>query len=284
MIVESENIAKGGFFAQLFTLCRKNILKIVSVVLVLISTWLGAIDYKWEKETWYGIPFGPVIITIIALLIIVLQMTQQKKEKNLEEELDVWKVKYHKVSQELSVISVEIPAIIKNIVIEVYENLGLESNDRITLYLFSQRMFFPCARYSKDPNKASIKRTKYDMRKGIIGKIWSNGWFFDNQFPDPADVRQYKKYSREKYELSPGEVANLSMQAVLYCGLRISDSLNRTPVAILVVESNERSRIKENEIRGVIEKECKKFVPLLENQTIRSHIPNQSIIDQEEGF
>ena len=74
------------------------------------------------------------------------------------------------------------------------------------------------------------------------------------------------------------------MKAIFYCGKRISDHLGREPVGILIIESTKQNRFEKEEIHIKLIREVDKLVPLLENETIRSCIPNQSIIEKEEGF
>ena len=226
--------------------------------------------------------------TTISLLVLIGAGGCQARQAWLDYKAEQKKEQLEKENQELKkenqAFKESIPAITTSLVIGIFERLKLREDDRLTLYLFSDNQFRPCSRHSRNPNYKKFRRTSYDTDRGVIGKVWSNGWCFDNAFPDPKDKKQYAKYCKEKYNLSQKEVKELSMQARFYCGIRINDSLDRTPFAMLIIESMDFQRFSCDALKKALEQEIRPFTSLLEDSGFRKYIPNQGIVEQEEGF
>ena len=264
---------------RLFEFIKNNKCRAGSWLCGICSAWFGVAEYSWEKCQILGVKWG--VLSVIVPLVVagvlsgIAYYVENKDIKNTDIAKD-----------DLSIESIKnaIPTIVSNFVIAIYESLGLSEDDRITLYLSDKDDFLPCARYSRNPNICSIKRPKYSKSQGVIKKVWENDWWFDNEFPDPNKKSAYQKYHREQYQLSANDVKKLSMKAIFYCGKRISDYSGREPIAVLIIESTRRNRFEKEEIHIKLIREVDKLVPLLENETIRSCIPNQSIIEKEEGF
>lgn len=259
---------------------KKNKCRIGSWLFSICSAWFGVAEYGWLKQKIWCIDLKFVCIIIPVIFAGILQAIhlyfehlEKIRIKDLEEKLNGF-----------NAIKKAIPEIINNSVIAIYENISLSIDDRITLYLLCEDAFLPCARYSGNPSILPIKRTKYNKNKGVIQKVWETGWHFDGKFPNPTNVKEYQKHHIKKYGLNRAEVKALSMRPTLYCGIRISDTTGREPIAVLIIESMKKNNIEEQIIREKLEKEIDKLVPLLENEIIRSCIPNQSIIEVEEGF
>lgn len=275
-----KEVNKENFLIRLVKFSLNNKLKFISWVFLVTSAWMGVAEYSWEKLKLCGIDAGilSVIIPIVAAGIIqAINLYLESREAASIDELK-------NSLKDFNTIKNTIPVIINNFVIAIYENIDLSQEDRITLYLPYLNKFNPCSRYSRNPEFRSIKRTQYDKPHGVIKKAWENDWWFDNNLPNPSQKKEYKKYQKDKYGLTANDVKNLSMPAVLYCGKRISNSSGRDPIAILIIESTNKDSFEENDIREKLEREIDKLIPLLENETIRCYIPNQSIVDQEEGF
>ena len=267
------------------TLAWKKIGQILSWVMGLIIAIINIGDYDWEKEPAYcGLSRGAWGVLVLLLIAGVCQAIQCYCDSKRSVDADELERKYHEIQLKNKTISEAIPSIIKNFVIATYERLKLDKEARMSLYLFENDQFLPCARHSRDPNKAKIKRTRYPALRGVIGKVWSNGWWFDNAFPNSSDKKAYKKYCKEEYGLSANEVNALSFKAILYCGIRISDSLGRKPIALLIIESENKESIGEGRIHEELKREVDNLTPLLENPEFRACIPTQAIVDKEEGF
>ncbi len=264
---------------RLFEFIKNNKCRAGSWLCGICSAWFGVAEYSWEECQIFGIESGilSVIIPLIAAGVLsgVACYAENKNIKDADNSRE---------NSFVDSIKNAIPEIVSNVVIAIYENLGLSENDRITLYLSYKNDFLPCVRYSRNPNIRSIKRPKYSKSQGVIQKVWEHDWWFDNEFPEPNKKRAYRKYHKDLYQLSADDVKKLSMKAVFYCGKRISDHLGREPVGILIIESTKQNRFEKEEIYIKLTKEVDKLVPLLENAAIRSCIPNQSIIEEEEGF
>ena len=257
-----------------------NKCRITSWLCGFISLYFECSEYDWETKTIWIFSYGTLAVIIPIIAAGLLQAGHCVLEK--KQELDIENLR--KAAEDFYTIQGEIPTIIQNYVTAIYENLNLSHEDRITLYLPGDKDFFPCARYSRNPSTTAIKRSSYPKGRGVIQKVWDVGWWFDNSFPSPSKRKTYRSYHKDKYNLTFTEVKKLSMQALLYCGIRISDISGREPIAILIIESTNSNSCEENDIKNKLAKELDKLVPLLENAIIRSCIPNQSIIEAEEGF
>ena len=257
-----------------------NKCRILSWIFGVCSAWFGCCKYNWEKSKICDIEWDVLSFIIPFIISGVLQGVHLYLERKNTVSIREMETKL----RDFNSIKNAIPAIIHNFIFTIYENLDLGVDDRITLFLPCDDGFSSCSRYSHNSKTRPIRLTKYKRDRGVIQKIWDVGWWFDNHFPSPSGNKKYQKYQKEHYNLSKTDVANLSMKAVLYCGKRIDDSSNRTPIAVLIIESTNKNSFNEEDMKKKLEKEIEKLIPLLENETIRKCIPNQSIIDKEEGF
>lgn len=251
-----------------------NIWKVLTWVAGIVVFILGIA--QWNSAT--------IMTLFILLLAGCFQARQAWLDHKIEQKNDQVEKENQDLKKENQAFKESIPAITASLVIDIFERLKLKEDDRLTLYLFSDNQFRLCSRHSRNPNYKKFRRTSYDTDRGVIGKVWSDGWCFDNAFPDPKDKKQYAKYCKKKYNLSPNEVKELSMQARFYCGIRISDSLNRTPFAMLIIESMDFQRFSCDTLKKALEQGIRPFTSLLEDSGFRKYIPNQGIVEQEEGF
>ena len=249
-------------------------------LLGILSSWMGAAEYQWEKQKVFFCEYGILSVVVPLVLASILQAVHCYLGQQQQSAID----KLKKDADAFYSIKRQIPTIIKIYVSGIYQNLNLTNDDRITLYLSCDGGFLPCSRYSLNPSILSIKRPIYRNKQGVIQQVWMNAWWFDNKFPNPANEREYRNYHKENYGLTAAEVKSLSMKAELYCGIRILDTSNREAIAVLIIESMNKNSLDELVIKEKLEKEIAKLAPLLENTAIRSCIPNQSIIEAEEGF
>ena len=150
------------------------------------------------------------------------------------------------------------------------------AHDRFTLYTFDDEKFKKRGRYSTNPeyNRDDAKELG---REGAVYRIWEDGWLFDNDFPDPSDVRKYKTAQR-RYGLSEEILNALRMKARMYAGIRINGR-NHVPVAVLLVESTEKDRYNE----GVLKERLEKEHHFLEN-IIESMRPHFEDLGLDQGF
>jgi len=254
-------------FSRTLDWAENNWCNIISSITGLAVAWLGASEYSWQKDSLYRA--GSIVLLTAATGI--LQTIQKHKEA----------IQRQRSNESLAL---AMPPIIRNYVIGIYENMGLGTEERITLYLHNENYFLPCARFSRNSNFKGIKRPYYRNDRGVIEKVWSLGWYFDNKFPDPANGSGYYEYCRDTYKYCKKDVDSLSMKARFYCGIRIEDSLHRDSYAMIIIESMNPNYMTETEAKKQLTREAKILVPLLENKIVRDTIPNQSIVGKEEGF
>lgn len=135
--------------------------------------------------------------------------------------------------------------------------LGFGSKDgnseRITLYIYDNEklVFIPFSRVSQNPKYKKKGRQEYPAGEGCIGRAWENGWCFDNNFPD--NDREYNRYSKENYNMAPDVTKALGMRSNLLACMRIENDDN--PLGVIVVESTERNRYLEDDIKKILEGE-----------------------------
>jgi hypothetical protein len=143
-------------------------------------------------------------------------------------------------------------------------------SDRITLYLHDgSSKFIPFGRYAVNPKFSSPGRTEYPDNEGCISKGWQHGWYFQSNM---GNTRNYTRKSEELYNITPYILSKMKMHSKFYAVKRIEN--NGKPIALLVVESLEKNRFIENEIKQKLEQEESFIAELI--RKLESYIPKPS--------
>lgn len=226
---------------------------VLPISLCIISISPNFKDDQHAATLWKHLTIFCYIMTVIAAFLIVLSKWYLRKTENIIANL----------KQQLSSCKEIFDS---GLIIEIFTGylysmssgkLGFGSNlkntERITLYIYDgdRHVFIPFSRVSQNPVFKNKGRQEYPANEGCIGKAWENGWCFDNKFP--INFEKYKDYSRRNYAMPPATTKGLAMRAALLACMRIENDDN--PLGVIVVESTEKHRYVETELKGILEGE-----------------------------
>ncbi len=191
-----------------------------------------------------------LITSSISLAIIsIFDLQDRKTKKTREEQLQNEKKKNE-------VISDNIKNLFDGYLYQLSNTLGFgnkkEYTERITLYIHDGiNKFIPFGRFSQNPEFRKHGRPEYPDDQGCIAKSWQNGWCFDNDFSTEED-QLFTKH-KDEYKIPKETSRKFKMKSRLYAAGRINTQDSGNPLAILLVESTEKDRYDEDEIKKKIE-------------------------------
>ena len=155
--------------------------------------------------------------------------------------------------------------------------LSFSSNERITIYLHNgSETLVPFARYSSNPKYSMSGRDSYPINQGCIGKGWEHGWHFENTLTKD----NYEQINNDVYNMSTDIVEKLNMKSKLYASIRIDD-LSGHPLAIVVVESLEKNKYSEVQIKKILDEHKTYLAEMV--TTFEDYIPSPSAAYRIEG-
>ncbi|WP_424474849.1 hypothetical protein [Oceanobacillus kimchii] len=122
----------------------------------------------------------------------------------------------------------------------IFHHLGLDYNDRITIYRYNKDKFIPVGRFSLNKEFSFLGRKEYPKDKGYISKSWGKGELYVDGLPSYENhPKQYLEKVSKESNMEKGVIKTLSMKSRSYYCLNLE--YNQEPVAVVVVESLEPS-------------------------------------------
>ena len=155
-----------------------------------------------------------------------------------------------------------------------------QNTERITIYSHDEGKFFvPFGRFSPNTEYKKKGRDVYPDHQGCIAKAWQHGRYFCNDYPDhDADRSAYvNRVCREGY--SRTEARNLAMKSRLFYGWRVLSSQDKSPLAVVLIESTEVERWTEDQLNSFFEKEdsfLREIVTRVSSRLPKPSMPGQS--------
>lgn len=192
--------------------------------------WIGLFNLLENKNLLSG------LILVLIAIIFVLSVIKGWCETNLLDEIKTLKKKYSKID----VITENIKNLFDGFLVQISKKLKITEGDstRLSLYLYddTSSQFVPCGRYCPNPQYNIAGRPSYPYNRGCIGEGWKKGCFFRNH--DTA-LGMNKK-----------ELKILTMPSELYAVMRIEHESK--PIALLVVESIDKDRFQEENLKQIL--------------------------------
>ena len=146
------------------------------------------------------------------------------------------------------------------------------NNERATIYLHdSVSHFIPFVRFSKNPKFHKQGRTQYLDNEGCIAEGWQHGWHFENNLGKREDT--YKRNNLKKYNINNKTIDKMTMKSRLYAVKRI-DADNGKHLGVIVIESTDLKRYKEDDLKVKIEQQEKDLAESI--LILKEHIPSLS--------
>ena len=175
------------------------------------------------------------------------------------ETITSYKKKLESSERQLNAVGDHAEMMLEGLLLNLAKRLGFspDGQSRATIYLHvpALNLFSFCGRYSENPELRKKGRSTFPDDKGCISKGWRNGWHLDRSIPDDdADAAQYH---RDTYGVAKGTYQTLKMKSKLFAVQRIKDGSR--PVAVIVVESVERSAFDDHELRAALDAASEDF-------------------------
>lgn len=118
--------------------------------------------------------------------------------------------------------------------------LGLDLNERISLYRFTGTQFIGLARYAKYHKFNQWHRTEYSSDEGFIGEAWRRGLYECDSLPDPnVDFDGYVDEIQSQVSIPRKTLENMTMKSRAYSCKTLEH--RGKPIAVVVIESTNPS-------------------------------------------
>lgn len=170
-----------------------------TIVLLYVGAYFKTFLCFWEYN---NIRYYFVIFNILSFIIIIIKFCYTIfLQPNLEENYNELNNKYKNTIQLLTSMANNLGIILDNLVEECFNTViySEQSKTRLTLYLISNNYCYAIYRYSNNPNLKNISKTPHSLDKGCLKYGYEKGWYFDDSFPDPNNIREYNNYLRQPH-------------------------------------------------------------------------------------
>lgn len=200
-----------------------------------IGGFSGVVDDGWALA---------LVIAASVLLVAggVGAIVNRNRVDDLETERDDAVRERDALRDDLSAVSQVSKAVYRSLLSSVARELGLTSQERISVYLHDADFptFQLLSRHSPDPLlEVAESRGVYPDHYGLIGQAWRNGWAEERTLPDPiVGGQQYVAENLAKYGLPEEVTENLRMKSRVLVGLRYPGSpVGDKHIGVLIIES-----------------------------------------------
>lgn len=133
-----------------------------------------------------------------------------------------------------------------------------QNQERISLYLAKKdgnnniNYLYPIGRYSSNPIFRNVRRSRYSINKGCIGKAYNNDYCYDGNVTEEECLNLYS-YTQEEYN-------SMRMKPKTVAAIAIKDKENRV-MGVLVAESKIENWQNYN-IKKKLEKQVKYYAEI----------------------
>ena len=127
---------------------------------------------------------------------------------------------------------------------------------RLTLYLHDAVSggFVPIGRYSNSPTLGRAGRARVPDDQGVLRRVWLEGVYTADGFPDPAkDLDAYKAHWAQQ-GLTREVIRQLRMYPRIYAGVAIWNTDKSRQVGVLMFESTAASRYSKQALRDTLKR------------------------------
>jgi hypothetical protein len=119
--------------------------------------------------------------------------------------------------------------------------MGLEENDRISIYKHNGTSFWRVARHSSNPDHARPGRSIYPDNQGCMGEAFRQGFSCDESLP--ANTQAYVTRLSEKWGIPREAIDQLTMRARSIAAFALARPISGRRFAIIVFESVAPGRV-----------------------------------------
>ncbi|MDE1715722.1 hypothetical protein PWG14_24970 [Chromobacterium amazonense] len=139
------------------------------------------------------------------------------------------------------------------IAIQIFNEIKLGNNSRISIYRHDGSNFIMLSRYSPDAHKKSKGRGYYPDNEGCIGHAYSNKECIEVGLPDPG-TPEYFKIMEEKWHLKKEIVSKFTLHARDIAAFAIENKAKHNRPMVIVFESTEPNTLNEHSLRKICDR------------------------------
>lgn len=214
-----------------------------------------------ENQTW--------LAAIMLITLFIFSLNEQLRKKSLA----FLELQLREAKDQLNEFGDNIENLFNGFLRDHSNSLGFDAatKARLSIYLNDDEKshFYPCGRYSPDPEFQKKGRTMFAHGQGCIWKAWKNGFHFDSAAPKTAE--SYKKYQTRVYSIPNTELSGLKMKPRLICGQRIEDP-SGSPIGVIICEATESELFSVEQISSVLRPASEELCKML--TILQAFIPN----------
>lgn len=129
----------------------------------------------------------------------------------------------------------------------LFAQIGLNNNDRISVYSHEEQAFIMLGRYSPNPEYKKPGRGIYPDDQGCIGEAWRQGKAIISNIPTPGTKSYYREMLR--WNITESVADSLRMKSQCYVGYAIHNN-HRDRIAVIVFESTASCGLNDKEINS----------------------------------
>lgn len=149
----------------------------------------------------------------------------------------------------------------RQMLIQVFDELDLKNNCRISIYRHEADNFIMLGRFSHDPVMQKTGRGYYPVDQGCIGKAFREGESFALEIPDPT-CNEYYEVMQAEWGIDPAVATTFAMKARSIAAFALADRATLKRSLILVFESAEPKAFTKKHLRTVRDKYADTFCGL----------------------
>lgn len=272
----------GDFFTdyglEFGRFCTTTIIAVVSILL--------GIDFN---KDWVAPALWVILIIVIAISFVIECKVFKKSRKisKLEKDIEKQSSKVQLLEATIEKIECVNYDLFQYVLISLYNKLGFDGQDRISIYKKEKDRFVIMSRYSINPQYSSINRSHYPISDGFIGLALQNGdgEYFINNLPEYKTGNKERYYSAilENCQMDKEVLRNLKMRSRSFYCLAIKDPAETKRNAVIVFESTLPDKLQRESILNALDSEKHKIVAFVEK--VRLRLPYiDTDFAQEKGF
>lgn len=223
-----------------------------------VASFLGIEVKDWPfavRATLIGLYIASIILLI---WLVIAEEKNKKYQEDLERQLMESKSEIGQTNLKIEGLSDQIAALPGHIyeitsyhLMKIFNEWGLNSSCRISLFLESQSCFVLRGRYARK-HALNYKSTQhYAKDEGIVGMAWKSGEEFHSGFPDPKrnnGNNGYVEKMENAFGLNPDVIRALQMKSRTFYARTVLDHQGKKPVGVLVIESETTGELKKGDL------------------------------------
>jgi uncharacterized FlaG/YvyC family protein len=124
------------------------------------------------------------VMIIISLLVAWKKISYEKKQNNLEENLNKIKEENKYLKDLISSFKYQISKPLEDQLCAIYNDLNFNNHYRITVYTYTKGVFFSIGRYSKNTDYNNFGRIAIKNKNELLFTAWHNGEVNQEVSPD----------------------------------------------------------------------------------------------------